>query len=213
MASSLSPGSDQRTGGLVMDLRRLQMCVKGGAATKAIMLRTGVTPSGSKVWASAEEELCRRLSHDRDALKRALPSRTAKGIEQKCRRLGLVKKLNAWTSAAITRLRRLYPTASWPELMEAFPGRSRRSISEAAWKRGLYRSRKPYKITGDHFVDQFKQRCFELNVTLRDLNDAVGNRYFLTLHKERSRRRARLSKALHVLNGQLTVEWRGLEGN
>jgi hypothetical protein len=83
----------------------------------------------------------------------------------------------------------------------------------AAWKRGIYRARKPYKIRGDHLADRSKQRCFELHVTLRELNDSVGNRYFLALHIAKGRRRARLTKALGGVNGELTVEWSDLAEN
>ena len=50
----------------------------------------------------------------------------------------------AWASEEETRLRSLYPKASWPELEEAFPQRTRRALWNRAFRLGLEREQRDY---------------------------------------------------------------------
>lgn len=170
--------------------------------------RQGCTAQGYPLWTEEEDDLCRKLHHDRKALKKALKRRTMPAIENRCMRLGLrVKHLHWWTAAEISKLRRMYPTATWEELLAAFPGLSCHGITQAALKRNIRRARKPYKPTGDMLIDQLKGRCFELGVTVAALEAAVGQKGFLAGYTKSSPKRADLGKALSVLDGQLTVAW------
>jgi hypothetical protein len=180
---------------------------KLGQLTKERIAKADFTISGAPLWTPDEDALCRQLFLDRPALKKALKRRTTRAIDHRCIRLGLSTKLHWWTDDEIATLRRLYPAGSWDELHQAFPGVTRACIRQMAHLHRISRRRKPYKMTGDLLVDQFKQRCFELRLTLRELNEAAGNTDFLRLHRERSRRRASLTKALNVLSGELKIDW------
>jgi hypothetical protein len=177
-----------------------------GATAKAAMLRTGYTQWGAKLWTAEEDETCRRLAHDRPALAKALSHRTPIAIGERVRRLGLGAKLHWWTGAELARLRKFYLTASPEELRAAFPNVSDKSLHNAAWRLRLFRPKKPYKPTGDPLLDQIRQRCLDLDISLAALCRAVGNKDFLKLHQKRGRRRAALTRALNALDGELRVD-------
>ena len=149
------------------DLKHLSI----SAAAAARMRRIGCTPSSAPLWTAREIAICRTLYPDFAAMKRKLPRRTRQSIRIRCHLLGLSVKVTAWTGADILRLRRLFPAASWPEMLQAFPGRNRMSIKAKAYSLGMKRKRKPYKKIGLDVIDQVRARCFELNFFMSDLDE------------------------------------------
>lgn len=173
------------------------------------MKRSGEAPNGKPLWTAEELEICRRLYPDRIALAQRLQRRSSEAIRHKCEELGLASVRIAWTAADVTRLLKLYRSATWDELLAAFHGRTETAIRLAATKRGMRRARKPYKLTGYPLLDQVRQRCFEQGLTMRDLDQFARSRgYFGGSAWRRDWYSERLvGRAVRALGGRITAEW------
>lgn len=173
--------------------------------------RTGKTLGGQWIWTDEELGVCRELYPDSRAIQQRLQRRSAEAIRKKCEELGLASRRIPWTAADITRLRKIYRSASWDELFSAFPGRTEAAIRQTANKRGMLREKKPYKLTGNMALDQLRTRCFEQGFTMPDLDQyARSGQYF-----RRSQWRGKwrwysdrfVARAIRALGGRITAEW------
>ena len=169
-----------------------------------------------RVWSGREEEVCRLFWPDVRQIKRLLWSRSEGAIRAKGRALGLpIQKQHIWSAASLSRLRRLYPEATWDELHAAFPGVSKNSILHAVRYRRLRKNRRPYKPTGYLLIDEIRGRCFELNYRMKDIDAlAMSKRYFYKAgwHSRWISHKA-IARAVAALDGQLTVKWSSIVGS
>ena len=173
------------------------------------MVRTGKNLAGQDLWTDDELNQCRDHYPDRDAIAQRLPRRSAEAIRHKCNELGLTPVRNQWTGADVMRLRKIYHSATWRELLAAFPGRSEDAIRVAANKRGMRRDRKPYKVTGNTMLDQLRTHCFEKGYTKPDLDFyAKSGKYFQRSEWSRNWFSARIiARAVRELGGEIKAEW------
>lgn len=115
-----------------------------------------------------------------------------------------------WTAAEVSRLRRLYPRSSMPELLVALPSRDATQIKFKARHLKLRRARPPLKPAGFELVDAIKQRAVELNYTMRDIDAlACCAPYFYKagwIGKKRLNYSA-INQAVEALGGRLVVVW------
>lgn len=171
--------------------------------------RTGKTLGGQWIWTDKEIGVCRDLYPDSRAIQQRLQRRSAEAIRKKCEELGLASRRVPWTAADITRLRKLYCSASWDELFSAFPGRTEDAIRQAANKRGMFREKKPYKTTGYPLLDQLRARCFRQGFTMLDLDQyARSGNYFRQSQWRRNWFSARIiTRAVRAIGGQVRAEW------
>lgn len=183
--------------------------IRAGLELRLRMKRTGMNLAGQFLWTDDELNACRELYPDREAIARRLPGRSAEAIRHKCNELGLTSVRIAWTAADVSRLRRLYPSATWNELLAAFPGRSETALRVAANIRGMRRARKPYKITGFPALDQLRARCFERGYTMADLDlYAQSKNYFRDSAWRKNWFSARIvARAIKAMGGHIKAEW------
>lgn len=193
------------------------LCWNTGAGQRArrSMVRHGVTPKGSPLWTADEVEICKKFWPDLTKLEIELPGRSRAAIGKRCRDgLGLYIKPNwtCWTAADVSRLRRIYPSGSASELIEAFPGRRLLTITRNAYYHGIRRRRKPYTRTGNAELDAIRVRCFTLGITMPELDlMARSIRYFGSMGwKHGWINHAAIARAVHVLDGKMTIEWSDL---
>lgn len=95
----------------------------------------------SPSWSPTENAALRSLylTATHAELLAALPGRTWVAINQRAKKIGVVRLRTEWTSAQNDLLRRLYPTASHEVLLRSFPGRTIRTIRRHARTLGLSR--------------------------------------------------------------------------
>ena len=164
---------------------------------------------GLELWTEHEISLVRQHYPDVKALLRLLPGRTVAAIRKRAQLMHLGEARRAWTAPEVTRLRRLFPTATIEELLTAFPGRTYLALYTKARKRGIQRVR-GFRRTGDRAFDQVKQRCLDLKLDLVDLRRDAGcvPDYFRP-SKSRSTAgaAATLAKAVAYRGGRLEVVW------
>jgi len=209
-SSRRSPVSfDGRMAPKPYELRNL---VRGAAAAERIrrqMAKTGKNPNGHPLWTESELVVCRELFPDFKAIKARLRRRSLVAIQQKCRELGVSMQRNAWTGAEIAKLRRLYPSATHDELRAAFPNHPFNSIKIAANRRGIFRVKKPYVPTGHQLLDEVRARCYELKLTMPDLDAISGTKRYFRQSGWLSNRRAHhaMVRAVVALAGTMKVDW------
>lgn len=174
------------------------------------MRARGVTPLGHKIWTEEEDEVCRRHKTNYAAIQKELPHRTRDGIRYRCSMLGLCRKLTLLTARELSLLRKIGPTASKEQLRAAFPNRSIEALKSLRRYYKISRKRRPFEATGYPIIDALRQRCFELNLSMGDLDKmARCKRYFTVApwHGHPLNYRA-IGRAVAALDGELTVRWR-----
>lgn len=184
--------------------------VKGAASAhraRERMARTGRTPNGHWLWTKKEDDIARALYPDYKALQRKLKRRTYYALKARTRLLGIARKNHVWLAIEVSRLRRLYPRATCQELMAALPNLNIRQISAKANDIGVYRARRKPSATGYPLLDAIRQRAFELNLTMVEL-DAMAHtqRYYQTSSWCGGNfNRKALLRAVEALGGEVSV--------
>lgn len=161
-------------------------------------------------WTYRETEALREHWPDMAALRKLLPHRTETAIRSMAAKCGAAppKNHHVWTGAEDKRLRVL-----------AAAGATRKDIADAlslsplqVQNRLQYAririSKRPPTLCGDDLADAVRQRAFQMNITMRDLDRSLGNRrifqnavtkkYVLPHH---------IDKAVKALGGRLTIVW------
>jgi hypothetical protein len=115
---------------------------------------------------------------DYTALRRALRRRSIHALRGRVRALGIAKKRYRWTAAAVSRLRRIYPTGTRAEILAAFPGTKWQQIKDKRKEIKLYRARKPPAKTGYPIIDVVRARAFELNISMPELDAMARTKWY-----------------------------------
>jgi len=164
------------------------------------------------LWTLEEFETVAVHWPDIQAIRALLPHRSAKAITNAAARCRLRKKLHFWTAAETSKLRRLVAAGLPRRQIAQELNLDLMQVQNRIKYAGLRFSKRPYKPTGDRLKDAIRQRAFELNMTMVDLDEACGS----GMHFRRSDRRwkihpAHLVKAVEVLGGELSVTWKPLD--
>ncbi|PRD40426.1 hypothetical protein C5748_26995 [Phyllobacterium phragmitis] len=171
----------------------------------------GTTPKGDALWTPEEDELCRTYGVDYTVLIKKLPHRSYSALRGRCQKLGLRPQRNLVTASELSKMRRVVPNGTPEEIRQAFPHRTLGQIGNICRYHGIRRKQEPLKITGHAVLDAIRQRCAELNYSMRDLDElARTKRYFRQagwLFKKRLNYQA-IGRAVQALDGELTVRWR-----
>lgn len=194
-----------------MSLARISQHANTATRMRAIVRYRGTTCQGYPLWTEGEDEACRRLHPDYQALKTALPRRSLVAIKSHCGVLGLTRPAQPWTGAEQSQLRRMYRTLPMADLQAAFPQRSVRSLEHRARKMRVYRAKPPYLPTRERLLDELRSECFRRNITMPDLDViANGKGYFLGKAWRGNRgsiNMNRIVKAIRELGGDISIEW------
>jgi hypothetical protein len=193
-----------------MDLRRLSRGAFAAELCRERIAKRGFSFSGARLWSKEEDNRLRTHWPDHQSLLQALPDRTARAIHTRARKLGLTRKNHVWTSEEVRRLMRAALTAkSWKQVGALFPGLSLIQIKQKArYMRLRLRPQGP-KESHCQVRNQIRQRAFELNISLRELDQSTGKgRYFSPSTRGfEPQRLSRIVRAVDLLGGVVTVAW------
>ena len=195
------------------DLRAAQRNAEWAARMREIQKKRGMA-GRNQLWTEEEDATCRRLYPDYKAIHKSLPHRSLRAVRGRGQKLGLAPKRNLITAAELSKLRRLYPTATRSELRSAFPQRSVGAIERLARYYRIWKRTKPLKPTGHALIDAIRARCHELNYSMVDLDDIAGTgKYFASARWCGAKKvaAAHVVRAVAALDGQLSVEWSRLQ--
>ena len=176
------------------------------------MQRGGYNLRGDKLWQDHEDKIIAQFYPDYKAITEALPHRTFGACKRRARVIHVAKTVKVWKASEIALLRRIYPKGTKEELLTAFPDSNWEGICHMAWNHKFYRARRPYKLTGSAILDQVRARCWELRLTMRDLDRIVrGAGYFTKKHWRGPRgyiNHKLVARAAKKLFGDLKIEWK-----
>jgi hypothetical protein len=165
--------------------------------------------SGAKLWTEKEVAIAKKLYPDYQAISKEI-GRSYYAARNKCRKLGLPPKHHMWTGAEITRLRKMYPTATKEELIDAFHGFSYSHIKAIASNHGFLRVRRPFKATGHPILDQIRARSFALGYSMPDIDKLSRTKLYFTEQQWRfskSLNHKAVARAIAALDGKVKAQW------
>lgn len=195
-----------------MSLAYYAQNARSAERTRMRIQRSGMV-AGQKIWSEDECNVLRELAPDYKAVFRRLRTRTVGAIKAQSSKLGLTKPVRFWTAAEISKLRKIYPTATREELCAAFPHSSWRNIKAKAQYYHFRKKRKPFKIIGIPGLDEVRKRCFEIGWSMPDLDKAARTgTYFQRagwIGKKINHRA--LGRAIEALDGEIKAAWREYE--
>jgi hypothetical protein len=174
------------------------------------MLKSGTSFNGYPLWSEAEISVLRQFYPDYSEISRRIPQRTRAAIEKKCEVLRIVKRgPRRWSDEEYVRLRKSYPTSPTSQAFALFQDRTWVGLRAVLYRRRIFKKPVPYKICGHQIADSIRQRCFELNYTIRDLDIMAGsNQYFKDLARPpKNIGLSKLAIAVKLLGGRITVKW------
>jgi hypothetical protein len=164
-------------------------------------------PRGSR-YSAAELHLVKTHYPDYKTIMRVLPGRGLNSVKGAAARYGIVKRRHVWTNQEVTRLRKMYPTSSFPELLAAFPQVIQDQIYGKAQHLGLVRRKPALVLTGCPMHDAIRARARALNLTMADLDAMIGSKWYFQRSHWRARfNYARACAAVRALNGKVGVIW------
>lgn len=190
-----------------MQLSRAQRAgVNGAAVMREWMRRHGTTLSGQPLWSELEIALLREHYPDYATLVRLLPHRTRKAIEMKVAKLGLARPLRIWADGEVRRFKPPYQDGtSVTNILPLLNQKSANQLYAAAWKRQISRPRRRPKLVGIPILDSVRQRAFDMNISLRELDEATGQKKYFS--HPTSIRWTAVERAIRVLGGKFVVRW------
>ena len=189
-----------------MDFRWLCRNAAQAQAAREQIRRSGYV-GGHPIWIESEDAKIRTLYPDYRKLRRVLRRRTHSAILQRAQVLNVVKRRKSWLASDRSRLRGMYPTASWPELMAVFPERTKSAIGAMAWRIHAPRRAVPLRRTGLPITDAIRKKAREIGWSMTDLDHMARTKRYFRSGNFYSQKHPALLKALRALDARVTIEW------
>jgi hypothetical protein len=180
--------------------------INAAAVNRAYMRRTGLTYAGQKLWTEAETRLVLRHHPDYDTLFRLLPGRTRPAIQHKARRLGVAKDRRVWSEWEEKVMRPAYVRGDpIDDIVASLEGKTKRQVWAKASRWKIRRPRRRPKLLDLPVIDDVRQRAFDLQLTMRDLDEIAGSRRYF--RKPNYYNWKALGAAVRWLGGTAQVAW------
>lgn len=161
-------------------------------------------------WTYRETEALREHWPDLAALRELLPHRSEKAIKAMAQKCGAAppKDQHIWTGAEDKRLRALAAAGATRKEMAAALSLSPLQIQNRLQYTRIRVSKRPPALCGDDLADAVRQRAFQMNITIRDLDRSLGNhRIFQNAVTKKRVLPHHIDKAVKALGGRLTIVW------
>lgn len=164
---------------------------------------------GYWLWTKKEDDILRTLYPDYKALRRKLRRRTRYALKARAARLGVIRKNHVWLAVEVSRVRRMYPRATREELMAALPNLTMAQIRSKASDIGVRRARRKPTATGYPLIDAIRERAFEQNLSMADLDAIARTKRFYQSGGWRGGNfnRKAVLRAVEALGGEVSVRW------
>jgi len=194
-----------------MSLRHAAKGAERAQHIRRYMKRTGRTPWGKKIWAEKEDDNIIKFYPDIKMLRRRLKSRSIAAIRQRAGALGVRRKIHIWKAPELAKLRKLCATASWRDILAAFPDLTKAQIKSCIKYRGIKCIRRRFCKTGIEIIDVVREKAYQMNFTMPDLDYMAGSKNYFShaLWHNKSRRinKKAIWDAIEALGGKISVQW------
>ena len=189
---------------------RLSRLAAGAVSAERLrrhLAKSGRTLAGQKLWTKAEIEHLRRTYPDYRKACALLPSRSLSAIKSKAFRLRITRTRRIWSDNDVERLKAPYRRGRpMHEILALLPGKTKNQIWTRARHSGWRRPQRPPKIYELKPYDDVRARAFTSKLSMRELAClSVTGSYFLQQPSRNNWRK--ISKAVEMLEGQLSVVW------
>lgn len=172
------------------------------------MAKSGRTLAGQKLWTETEIKRLRRFYPDYHKASSALPCRSLNAIKSKAFRLRITRSRRVWSEGELKRMKVPYRQGRpMHEILTLLPGKTKKQIWKRACNSGWHRPRTSPKTYNFKPYDEIRARAFTSKLTMQDLAclSATGS-YFLRAPSQTDWKK--ISKAVALLDGQLSVIWK-----
>ena len=191
---------------------RIGELARGAAISQANRERASIHTGGTR-WLAVEMKTILDLYPDYAAIQKKLPERTYSQIKNFIKTYELGSKRHVWTTAEISRLRKTCRgSVSSDAIYAAFPEFGKGQLRNAAKRYGIpWPERRP-KPLGVPVLDDVRQRAFDMNLSLGDLDGIVGGGHYFR-HSGKYIDNKKLIRVVEFMGGRLTVDWPAVEAD
>lgn len=165
-------------------------------------------------WTLKEHEVV--VSHwpDTKTIARKLPHRSEGSIHRFAARCNLTKQLHHWTGAQDAILKRRVREGIKRKAIAEELGLTLIQVANRMQYTNTRYAKKQRAPTGNIRFDSVAQRAFELNMSLREVDEACGSgAAFQRYGKGRTIALKHFAKAVELLDGELCVRWNSLDSD
>lgn len=161
-------------------------------------------------WTYRETEVLREHWPDMVAMRKLLPHRTETAIRHMATKCGAVpqKDQQIWTGAEDKRLRAFAGQGMPCKLIARELGLRPLQVTNRLRYIGIRIARKPPALCGDALADSVRQRAFQMNILMADLDRSLETgRIFRNAITKKRVLPKHIDKAAKALGGRLTIVW------
>jgi hypothetical protein len=160
-------------------------------------------------WTLKEHEVVISFWPNIDEIAKRLPHRTLNAIRSFAGKCNLRKHIHSWTTIQDRTLRcRVKEMVPQKEISKEL-GLTETQLKNRMRQIGLTYARRPPKVCGHPLLDSIRRRAFDLNMSMAELDEAChSGRKFEKGGTNRKIHIKHMVKAVTVLDGDLTVQWR-----
>lgn len=159
-------------------------------------------------WTLKEHEVL--VSHwpDMNAIRKRMPHRSVRAIRAFAGRCNLTSERHIWTAAEDARLRKLAAAGSSRKDIATELGMTVRQIAGRMRYTRIAVARKPPTPSKNPLVNAIRQRAYDLNMSMIDLDRSLGDRkIFQHAAGKQKVARAHIERAVRALGGKFVIEW------
>jgi hypothetical protein len=167
----------------------------------------------TNAWTLKEHEVVVTHWPDKATIRMLLPHRTEAAINDFASKCNLRRRLHVWTAGQDKVLRQRLKEGCLRKDIAAELGLTLLQVDNRMQYTGLKSPRRRPRPTGNKLIDAIRLRSFELNISMRELDEACKSGHvFSQSSPARHVSIKHVLRALKVLDGQLAVEWSPLDG-
>lgn len=193
-----------------MKLRRAYEGIDRSEKNRKLMMKTGRTPFGQRLWTPQHDKKVVDFYPDIKRIKIHLNFRTEAAIRARARFLGVTRRQHRWKMHDVSRLRKMYISAHWQDILEAFPDFTPSQIRGCIRTHEMKRDRKRYKTTKYECINDIRDQLIKLNMTMKDLDLIARTGDYFSKSQWHGKPHAKdeaIGRAVRALGGRLTIIW------
>ena len=165
---------------------------------------------GRNAWSLFELEILEQHWPDLRLLKKRLPMRTEQAIKAMASRCGLKRTQpnHVWTAREHSDLKRMVASGHTRRQIAVHLGLTLGQVANRLQYEGMKQPRRRPVLCGNPLADAIRQRAFDLNLTMTDLDRSLGYRgRFSGCFRGKRFSDSSVGRAVRALGGKLHIEW------
>ncbi|MBP2159570.1 MULTISPECIES: hypothetical protein [Asticcacaulis] len=188
------------------DSRFIDKAFRNQAIIHRHMHKTGCTLAGQPLWTDQENAELLKHYPNYEHLSGVLIRRTKRAMQERARKLGLVKPRRVWSLTEEEKMPPPYKGgAPMSEIIQSLDNKNKQQVYSKANHLGVRRPRRRPRPTGMPIVDMIRDRNFDNGDSPADLNVWTNRKTYWT--RPRKYDWKAISHALRILGGRIVPIW------